>query len=90
MLLHVEFARVEEATNGTPSWNQGHRLTEDECDNLQEDVVHQDGLGLEVEDLSNNCSEASKTNTEEEGSESIRALRWIIRHIQCLGDELQI
>jgi hypothetical protein len=57
---------------------------------LQEDVVHQDGLGLEVKDLRNNCSEASKTNTEEEGSEGIRALRWIIRHIKCLGDELQI
>ena len=51
MLLLVEWARIEIAKDSF-AWNgEGHEFAEDVGDDSQEHHRHEDGLGLEVEDL---------------------------------------
>jgi len=48
MLFLGELVWVEEAANGTPSWDEGCGLSEDERDDFEEDDADIDGLRLEA------------------------------------------
>ena len=74
MLLERELARIQERPDlaaRSVRQNSGPRATEDEGDNLEEELRDVDRLRTEIEDLSEDGGEAGEADAEEVHAESV-------------------